>query len=120
MGTLTTLSGGTISRNAGVEYSEEPSMFTVYPAFLLEGLESSIILVMSSPRVHWKRIVDCGEREEQGDERISVRGRSRERKETRKRGRRGRTVGRGRWTGAGTREGSGGKEAGTAGRGVLK
>ena len=71
-------------------------MFTVYPAFLLDGLLSSIILVISSPRVHWKRIVDCvaergqgqeqGQRQEVGErERESERGREKGGVEVRKR-----------------------------------
>jgi hypothetical protein len=109
MGTLTTLSGGTISRKAGVEYSEEPSMFTVYPAFLLEGFESSIVLVMSSPRVHWKRIVDWRERRERERER----GREREREGEREREREREVVRIGEGgPERGTKEGRGGEQEG--------
>ena len=81
-------------------------MFTVYPAFLLEGFESSIVLVMSSPRVHWKRIVDWRERKGQGGRERGERERERvsEREVVR--------IGEG-GPERGTKEGRGGEEEGT-------
>ena len=51
------LSGGTIKLTAVVENSDEPSIHTVYPAFLADGLESSIILVEGIPMIPWNDIV---------------------------------------------------------------
>lgn len=56
-GTLILLSAGTIKLTAVVENSFEPSIHTVYPAFLADGLESSIILVEGIPMIPWNDIV---------------------------------------------------------------
>ena len=56
-GTLILLSGGTIKLTAVVENSVEPSIHTVYPAFLADGLESSIILVEGMPMMPWNDMV---------------------------------------------------------------